>query len=371
MKRDLERVEIPDEHGARARAWRIVETAFAEREPLPRRSRTPWVAAGAVAFALFAAALASPPGRAVIQRVREAVGVERAAPALFSSPAPGRLLVTSDSGVWVVQANGSKRRLGPWREAAWSPFGRFVVAAGENELAALDPGGDVRWTLARPGAGFPSWGGTRIDTRIAYVSRRSPRIVAGDGTEDRPGCARTAAPVAAPWQPGAQRILAGAVPNGAVRVYALDTCRLLWRAGPGPVPTKLEWSSDGRRLLVVAPTRLRVYDRRGRVVAQDDPSDSSRDADAAFEPGSHRVVVVRVGAQSDVFVLGTGRSLFHFAGTLAQVVPTPDGRWFLLTWPSADQWIFVRAGGRGLRAVSNISRQFESRGFPTVEGWMP
>ena len=96
----------------------------------------------ALAVAVVVAALAavlSSPGRAVLDEVREAVGVERAQPALFSLPAPGRLLVASDAGVWVVQEDGSKRLLGPYREASWSPFGRFVVAARENELAALEP----------------------------------------------------------------------------------------------------------------------------------------------------------------------------------------------------------------------------------------
>ncbi len=137
----------------------------------------------------------SPPGRAVLDEIREAVGVERAQPALFSLPAPGRLLVASDAGVWVVQQDGSKRLLGAYREASWSPFGRFVVAARENELAALEPDGSVRWTLARPGVRFPRWAGTETDTRIAYVDRTGIRVVAGDGTDDQPdraGRGRTA-----------------------------------------------------------------------------------------------------------------------------------------------------------------------------------
>ena len=94
--------------------------------------------------------------------------------------------------------------------------------------------------------------------------------------------------------------------------------------------------------------------------------------DAAFVPGSREVLVVRVhGSQSDVFALHTGRSLFHVAGMLAQIAPSPDGRWLLVTWPNADQLIFVRADGRGIRAVSNISGQFRSGTFPTVEGWAP
>ena len=159
MKSELERVEIPGEHEARERTWSVAATAFSERQPV-ERDRRMLKPAVAIAFAVAAlAAVLSPPGRAVLDEIREVVGVERAQPALFSLPAPGRLLVSSDAGVWVVQQDGSKRLLGDYREASWSPFGRFVVAARENELAALEPDGDVRWTLARPGVRSPRWGG--------------------------------------------------------------------------------------------------------------------------------------------------------------------------------------------------------------------
>ena len=98
------------------------------------------------------------------------------------------------SGVWVVQEDGSKRLLGEYREASWSPFGRFVVAVRENELAALEPDGDVRWTLPRRDVTSPSWAGTETDTRIAYFDGSGIRVVAGDGTGDRlliARCSRT------------------------------------------------------------------------------------------------------------------------------------------------------------------------------------
>ena len=54
-----------------------------------------------------------------------------------------------------------------------------------NELVALEPDGDLRWTLARPDVRFPRWGGTRTDTRIAYLSTARLRVVAGNGKGDR------------------------------------------------------------------------------------------------------------------------------------------------------------------------------------------
>ena len=102
MRKDLERIEIPDEHEARERSWAVVRSAFAEREPTPQRRS--WKPVAAIALALVVVAgLLSPPGRAVLDDIREVVGVEQAQPALFSLPTAGRLLVTSDAGAWVVE----------------------------------------------------------------------------------------------------------------------------------------------------------------------------------------------------------------------------------------------------------------------------
>jgi hypothetical protein len=305
VKKELERVEIPEEHDARERSWAVVAAAYAERDPGPRRRS--WKPVAAVAVALVAlAGLLSPPGRAVLDEIREVVGVEESAPALFSLPAPGRLLVSADSGVWVVERDGSKRLLGPYREASWSPFGRFVVAARANELVALEPDGDVRWSLARPDVRFPRWGGTRTDTRIAYLSRGRLRVVNGDGTGDR--LLDAAAVERAPkWREGMRHVLVYARRDGSVRAVQVDTNAV--------VP------------LTAAAEELRP--RR-------DP------------------VVRRVLGRAEV---GTS-------------VRSPDGRWVLVGWPQADQLVFFRTEGRQqIRAVSNVSEQFRSRSFPTIEGW--
>jgi hypothetical protein len=122
---------------------------------------------------------------------------------------------------------------------------------------------------------------------------------------------------------------------------------------------------------VLQPYGLRIFELDGRVAAQDDPSDATRDADAAIRPGAREAAVIRVhGSQSTVFRLSTGTSLFSGTGTFDQVTWSPDGRWLLVTWPTADQWVFVRVDGkRKIRAVSNVSEQFRSRTFPRVEDW--
>ena len=140
-----------------------------------------------VVLCAIVAAVLSPPGRAVFHRVREAVGIQHAAPALFSLPAPGRLLVVSaeHGGVWLVHDNGLKRLLGSYSDAEWSPHGRYVVATEPNELVALDLDHGVRWSLARRGASVAALGrDADVDTRIAYLTPSGLRVVAGDGTGD-------------------------------------------------------------------------------------------------------------------------------------------------------------------------------------------
>ncbi len=240
-----------------------------------------------------------------MDRVREVVGVERAAPALFSLPSQGRLLVASDSGVWVVESNGKKRLLAGYREAGWSPFGRFVVATRENELAALEPDGDVRWTLARRNVRSPRWTGSETDTRIAYLTGRALRVVGGDGRGDRP-LARTVRPVAPAWRPGGGYVVTYV--DGANRVVTLDAERrqTLWRAtGRGAVEA-LEWSSDGRRLHVLRAGRVDVLTREGRPWTGLRPARGEVTAEAII-PGSHAyAAAVAQGARSDVVLVREG-----------------------------------------------------------------
>ncbi len=325
-----------------------------------------------MALALAAAAtaitigVASPPGRAVIDRVREAVGVEQAAPALFSLPTSGRLLAVSDAGVWVVAADGSKRLIGRYREASWSPFGRFLVATRQNELTALEPGGVVRWSLARRRPRGASWTGTETDTRIGYAAADGIHVVAGDGTGDRLLLPRAVGPIA--WQPGGY-VLTTIAPRHVLLFDATTGRRLRAFPRPAGTVTTLEWSSDGKRLLVLTPRHLRVYDQTGRVVAQDDPSDGSSDVAAAFRPGGHEVAVTRVHGSQSTVVLLDGRTLFNRAGRFRELAWAPDGSWLVVGWPAADQWVFVDAGGRRVRAAANLSPAFRSITAPRVISW--
>jgi hypothetical protein len=59
---------------------------------------------------------------------------------------------------------------------------------------------------------------------------------------------------------------------------------------------------------------------------------------------------------------------------LGQVLWSPDGRWLLVSWPAADQLVFIGVtGATRIAAVSHIAQHFSSggraSGFPQLDGW--
>jgi hypothetical protein len=371
----VKRFRAPNEHEAGERSWEIVRAAYRARGPVtwPRRHARPLVAGALVAAAV--AAVLSPPGRSVVHSLRKAVGVENAQTELFSLPARGRLLVSGRGGTWIVSQDGSRRRIGVYNDATWSPHALFVVATHKDELVAVDPRGDVRWTLPRRSPRFPTWTGTRTDTRIAYIAGKKLHeqlhVVAGDGTGDH--TLGEAVPAAPAWRPGPGRVLAymaGPRLHGPrLVVFDVDTGQTLLRLRP-PVSTwRLAWSSDGRLLLAVGARSLRVYDANGKVVLAREPSGGNHYVDGGFVPGTHRVLALReYSFQSAVLSPDTGKVVFRGSGTFGELGFSPDGRWVLVSWPTANQWVFLRTGHpRRIVGVSRISSQFG--GFPRLKGW--
>jgi WD40 repeat protein len=362
--------EAPLPADDRARALAVVRQAFAERERIswPRRHVRALAVSAAAAAAV--AAFASPPGRAVLGSLRDAVGregVKRTQPALVSLPAPGRLLVGSAKGTWVVQADGSRRLLGSYRDASWSPHGLYVAVTRRDQLLAIEPQGRVHWALARPNVRHPRWTGTRTDTRIAYLSGSRLHLVAGNGTKDVDLCGEPAAANVAPaWRPGPGRVLAYVTTRGRVSVLDADRCSLEWRSGAFPQPRLLAWSSDASRLTLVAGGKLVVFAGRRPTVRP-----LAGVVAAAFAPHTHELAVVRDGRlllfDADRLA-APPRRIFAAAGRFGGVAWSPDGRWLLLSWPSADQWLFIRSSGvRRLLAYSHIAEQFGRD--PRVLGW--
>ena len=374
----------PGELDAERRAWHVVAAAFAEREPVPPpRRNVRALALGVAALALVAAAL-SPPGSAVLDSIRDAVGrervagVEEARPLLLELPAPGRLLVTSPSGAWVVNADGSKRLLGEARDATWSPQGLFVGTARGRQLVALTPEGVTRWTIPhRARVREPRWAPSGF--RIAYLAGSALRVTAGDGTGDRL-LAEGAPGIAPAWRPGTRHVLAYAASGGGVRVADTDADRVLLRVPPagGPV-LGLAWLADGRTLAVLDRDGVRVVGADG--ATRRIPLAGRAGVTLAAAPAGGRLAVVARsrGGRSDLLLVGTGRgevrSIFSGAGRFTEAAWSPDGEWLLVAWASADQWVFVRAADDGgLAAVGNVSEQFvgtaeAEEGFPRLGGW--
>ncbi len=382
----LQRIQAPDELEAQRRAWPLVRAALDRREPVtwPRRNLRPLLVAAVVALILAAAI--SPPGRALVGSVRDAVTSEnvKARPALTSLPAPGLLLVNAKTGPWLVRFDGSKRALGPWWEGSWSPQARFVVVTRGHELAAIDPNakGAIRWSLART----RSVRGARWSPdgfRIGYLNGRELRVVAGDGTGD--GVLRQSVGATPPaWRPGADHELAFATVDGRVELVQTDSAKTSWRTVPGEVPTQLTWSEDGERLLVLGERSLRVLDADGRKLwSIGIPIGPSG---VVFVRKSHRFVMVRFSPAtglSDLVLLqaetdpGEARFLYSAPGDIRSLAMSPNGNWLLVGWANANQWLFLRLTAAKVQAVSNIVEQFGGktptgpleRAFPTSMSW--
>jgi hypothetical protein len=359
LGRALREVELPGESEAEERSWALVRAAYAERTPLrpaPRWRRLVLAAAGGAAAL---AIVLSPAGAKVadlVEDMGDAVGIgkEDARPALRSLPAAGELLVDSAQGPWIVREDGSKRLLGDYDGASWSPRGLFVAVTDGRELLAVEPDGDPRWTIDAPAPVHdPRWGGIGFDTRIAYRSGDDLWVVDGDGSDDRL-IARSVAPVAPAWRPAAE---ATAAP---VHVLVYATAGMEIRA-------------------VNADTGQRIPGRTGDADLVSAPA-SGRATGPTTSPNGGAIAAVRPARRgTELALTGEGnrkRVLFSARSRLTGPTWSPDGHWLLVGWPKADQWLFIPTERSGkVVAIDNISDQFDpggngKGGFPHVSGWI-
>jgi WD40 domain-containing protein len=347
---------VPGERESAHRGWDVVRRAYAERLPSPpRRDRRPLIAV-AIGIAVLGAAL-SPPGLAVWGSLHDAVTNEDH---LVALPSGGRVLVNAQDGAWVVSSDGSKRFLSDYRDAAWSPHGIYLAAARGNQLFALEPNGKVHWKLARRGVvRDPQW--SYEGYRIAYFADDALRVVNGDGTGDRL-LTRDARPGATAWQPGTHS-LAYVTRAGNIAIVSVDGPRSPAHIRTRLSPLELSWTPDAR-LVAVGPRALGIFARRGpllqrigvagRITAAAVSADGRRLAFAELRNGTSTVKV-------------NGQTVFKGAGTVADVAWSPDGRWLLLNWRSADEWVFLRTPARKLVTVANVRGTFGSG--TQVSGW--
>lgn len=358
LERRLGELPVPGDAEGEERSWDVVRAAYGERAPAPPLARGRRVAVALAVAGLALAVGLSPAGAKVGELVEDVIGFGAgdARPALRSLPTAGELLVESEQGVWVVQEDGSKRLLGDYGEASWSPRGLFVAAADGRQLVAVDPSGEVRWTLSAPApVADPRWSPSGF--RIAYRSGEDLWVVAGDGTGERV-VARDVAPVAPAWRPLGEGKL---TPDGS----------------GSHVLSYVEAAKDVRT--VDADTGARLATRTEDMDLLSTPATGARAGATSPDAGSLARIVYRRGGEELVLLReGSARQrvLLSGLGRLTGPSFSPDGRWLLVGLPQADQWLFIPTERPGrLVAFDRISEQFDPGGsgagrFPRVAGWI-
>jgi hypothetical protein len=386
LRSELREHAAPGELAAGRRSWAVVEAALVERAPVARRRRRPLLRL-ALVTALLAAGLAAAltsAGAEVGEWIEERIGLgpEETQPTLRGFPGSGRLLAVSDSGAWVVNPGGGMRRLGAYSEVGWSPNGLFVVGTRGHRITAVEPDGEPRWSLARPGRlSDPAWS-PGDGFRVAYLERtargRSLRVLDGSGRLDH-HVATGVARVRPAWRPGRGYVVTFAAAGApALLTVDADSGRRLWSARTGAAPLELSWTRDGRRLVALLPRELRVYGRDGRLLAERRLPAGSRALTMAVHPGGGRAAVALTRSKvSSVLsfrlrgAAGRQRELFTGSGTFSDLAWSPGGQRLLVGWPEANQWLLV--GARRPRAFAGVSRQLDpaasGAGFPRLAGW--
>jgi len=389
VKRSLQKIHAPDEIEAQRRAWALLRASFDVREPVSwqKRNRKPLLAVALAVVALLAAFL-SPPGRALVGSVRDAVTPDhtpKPKPALTALPAGGSLLVNSSKGPWIVHPDGSMRPLGPYWEGAWSPNAEHVAVTRAHRLAALTPDGTIKWALSRSKLLHgPRWSLEPPSEccRISYLNGRQLRVVAGDGTGDAP-LRNVVGSVAPAWRPAVTRQLAFSTIDGRIELVDVDTTRTIWLSAPGDPPTQLVWSDDGQRLLALGERSLRVFDANGnKLWAIGMPAGPSG---VVFVRKSHRFILIRYSPatqRSDLVLFqaettpGEPRFLYSALGDFGTLAISQNGEWLLVGWINANQWLFLRLTSAKVVSVSNIVEQFGGspnapveKAFPSSVSW--
>jgi hypothetical protein len=386
LREHMLRDPAPGESEAGERAWVIVREAHAGRDRVPWVERHSRLIVVVALLAALAVAAVSPPGRAVVDTVREKVAETPATEApLDRLPAPGRLLVVSAAGPWVVRDDGSKRLLGDFEDASWSPRGLFLVATEGNRLVTLDPNnGEVRWSLSRDEPiADARWSGGGLDTRIAYRAGTALHVVAGDGAPDAV-LAENVPAVAPAWQPDSH-VLAYAGSDERIHVVDVDSRRELWRtAGVGGIRQIL---FDEGRLLAVTLREIWVFGPHKRALFKHVARGHSilsvvlvpysgvvfADYDEAEDATE---LIFPTCSTSGACLLIPDIHVYRGAGRVGDLTSSPDGRWFAAASPQVDQFLFFRRLPRlgKVVSVSDVTREFGPGGkgvepFPRIAGW--
>ena len=270
-----------------------------------------------------------------------------------------------------ARGGGGRRRRGrqPTRTggARLHPRGGGHRARAAGALLAAGAGAAARGVgrrrLGRPGRRLEAAAG-----RLAGGIVVSVRTVRGGGARERAGSGRAERRRALVARPPAAFASRAGRATGSTRGSRTSAAA---RCGSSP--------GTGRAIACCGGTwrRLRRRGCRARAsgsrtpTGQDARSSSTRTpaASSRTRPAPAPDATIRQrGAASEV--VAGGRVVFRGTGEFRDVARSPDGRWLLVTWPTADQWVFVRtAGQRKIEAVSGITRQFGGGSFPRIAGW--
>ena len=210
---------------------------------------------------------------------------------------------------------------------------------------------------------------------MAYLAHSTLRVIGGDGRVDRSRNARGVARVSPAWRPRTH-VLAYVDGTGKIVVRSADTGAIQWSAAAQQHPNALEWSGDGQYLLARGPTSITVFSSTGRQRLTPLGPDAAPVVDAAFLPLSHALAFVqRAAGRSTVWFYPhlrpgatAARRVFTGAGEFDRIAWSPDARWLMLSWRSADQWLFIRSAAvRKVIPVSGIEEAFGPDAVPA--GW--
>ena len=188
IKRELHEHPVPLSEEAEERSWALIRAAFDQEDRSPHRarlrSRLTAIAGSLIAAGAILGLVLTPAGATVTDWVQTAVGgsgtVTQERPALTHVPSGGRLLVGTAAGQWLVAEDGSRRFLGDFQNATWSPGGLYVGVSDGSNLTALFPGWNqptgrsrrpARWRI-RPGRRAAA--GSPIAATAAFGSSTAP-----------------------------------------------------------------------------------------------------------------------------------------------------------------------------------------------------
>jgi hypothetical protein len=149
------------------------------------------------------------------------------------------------------------------------------------------------------------------------------------------------------------------------------------------LPEQLAFSTDGSLVLTRYARLLTIHTGIGLNRAAIPAPGAGEFLGAAFIPGGTTLAYVtydKATGRSTVVAVdggGTGkrRQLFEGTGRITDVAWSPDGKWLLAAWETADQWVFLRQGDGASKIVSRSSITAQLSGgetnapFPAIAGW--